>query len=75
MGFCLPVLIKIMVESFPVIRGTAGALQYFARFGGATVAPVLTGFLNDSLGLPAGFGSAAVFIFIGWFIGLFAIKD
>ncbi len=74
MGFCLPVLIKIMVESFPVIRGTAGALQYFARFGGATVAPVLTGYLNDSIGLSAGFGSAALFIFLGWLIGLITIK-
>ncbi len=75
MGFCLPVLIKIMVEHFPVIRGTAGALQYFARFAGSTFAPVVTGYLADSLGLPFGFGSAAVIIGLGWLVGILVIAD
>lgn len=75
MGFCLPVLIKIMVEYFSAIRGTAGALQYFARFAGSTVAPVLTGYLTDTYGLGAGFGSAAAIIGIGWVLGLMVVAD
>lgn len=75
MGFCLPVLIKIMVEYFPIIRGTAGALQYFARFAGSTFAPVLTGYLNDTRGVSYGFGSAAVIIGLGWLIAILVVSD
>jgi len=75
MGFCLPVLIKIMVEFFPVIRGTAGALQYFSRFAGSTLAPVLTGYLNDARGTPFGFGSAAVVIGLAWLIAVLVVSD
>ena len=75
MGLCLPVLIKLMVEYFPLIRGTAGALQYFARFIGSALAPTLTGYLNDSRGLPYGIGSAAVLIALGWLLSIFVVRD
>jgi predicted MFS family arabinose efflux permease len=74
-GICLPVQIKVMVEYFPVMRGTAGSLLYAARFLGAAIAPVLTGYLADQLGLPAGFGSATILLASGALITFMVISD
>lgn len=74
-GFGLPALLKIMVDFFPEMRGTAGAMQVFARFFGATLAPALTSYLADSVGLAAGFGSAAAILAVGGLLGFFTISD
>lgn len=74
-GFGLPALLKIMVDFFPEIRGTAGAMQVFARFFGATLAPALTSYLADSVDLAAGFGSAAAILAVGGLLGFFTISD
>lgn len=74
-GICLPVQIKVMVEYFPVMRGTAGSLLYAARFLGAAIAPVLTGYLADQLSLPAGFGSATILLASGALVTFIVISD
>ncbi len=74
-GFCLPVQIKVMVEHFPSIRATAGALLYAARFLGATIAPVLTGYLADRVGLMAGFASATLLLACGALVAFMTISD
>ena len=73
-GFSLPVQIKVMVEHFPVIRGTAGALLYFTRFTGATLAPVLVGWLSDAYGLPVSFGSMVILLALGTLVGYFTLR-
>jgi predicted MFS family arabinose efflux permease len=75
LGICLPVQIKVMVGYFPVMRGSAGSLLYFARFLGATVAPVLVGYLADNISLPAGFGSATILLAIGALFTFMVISD
>jgi MFS family permease len=75
LGICLPVQIKVMVGYFPVMRASAGSLLYFARFLGATVAPVLVGYLADNISLPAGFGSATIFLAIGALFTFMVISD
>ncbi len=74
-GFGLPVQIKVMVEHFSTIRGTAGAMQYSARFLGSTLAPVLTGYLGEQFGLPAGFGSASVLLAVGAVLAFLLVHD
>jgi sugar phosphate permease len=74
-GICLPVQIKVMVGYFSIMRGSAGSLLYFARFLGATVAPVLVGYLADNISLTAGFGSATILLAIGVLFTFMVISD
>lgn len=74
-GICLPVQIKVMVGYFSLMRGSAGSLLYFARFLGATVAPVLTGYLADNVNLSAGFGSATILLVVGALFTFMVISD
>lgn len=70
-GLALPPQLKIMVDHFPYIRGTASGILIFGRFIGASVAPVLCGYLADRYGLAAGFSSAGVLFAIGVVLTLF----
>jgi predicted MFS family arabinose efflux permease len=74
-GICLPVQIKVMIGYFSIMRGSAGSLLYFARFLGATVAPVLVGYLADNTSLTAGFGSATILLAIGVLFTFMVISD
>ncbi len=74
-GFGTPAQLTIMVEFFPNLRGTAGALQFFARFLGSAVAPILAGVLVDQIGLSAGFAGAALFLSFGVLIGFLTITN
>jgi DHA1 family bicyclomycin/chloramphenicol resistance-like MFS transporter len=74
-GFCLPVQLKIMVDHFPSIRGTANGLLIFFRFMGASMAPIITGYLADKYSLTAGFGSAAILLSIGAVMTILLITD
>jgi MFS family permease len=74
-GFGFPAQLNIMVDYFPAIRGTAGALQFFARFVGTTIAPILAGYLADHLGLPAGYGFATAMLALGAAFAFFTIAD
>lgn len=74
-GFGLPALLKIMVDYFPAIRGTASAMQVFARFIGATLAPALASYLADNVDLAAGFGSAALILALSGLWGYFSLSD
>ena len=59
-GFTLPSQLKIVVDRFPEIRGTASGFSIFARFIGATLAPVISGILADRAGVAVGFGFASL---------------
>ena len=73
-GFGFAAQLNIMVDYFPVMRGTAGALQFFARFVGSTIAPLLAGYLADSrLGLPSGYGLATALLGAGVVIAYFTV--
>jgi MFS transporter, DHA1 family, multidrug resistance protein len=74
-GFGFPAQLNIMVDYFPAIRGTAGALQFFARFVGTTIAPILAGYLADHLGLPTGYGFATVMLALGAAFAFFTIAN
>ena len=74
-GYGFPAQLNIMVDYFPVIRGTAGALQFFGRFIGTTIAPILGGVLTDSFGLPSGFGSATIFLTLGALVAYFTVSN
>ncbi len=74
-GFGFPAQLNIMVDNFPVMRGTAGALQFFARFVGTTVAPILAGYLADGFGLPAGYGAATLLLGLGAVFAFFTIAN
>lgn len=74
-GFGFPAQLNIMVDYFPTIRGTAGALQFFARFVGTTIAPLLAGYLADHLGLPTGYGFATAVLALGAAFAFFTIAD
>ena len=74
-GFCLPAQLKIMVDHFPSIRGTANGLLIFSRFMGASMAPVITGYLADKYSVTAGFGSAAILLSIGAVLTILLITD
>jgi predicted MFS family arabinose efflux permease len=74
-GLGFPAQLNIMVDYFPAIRGTAGALQFFARFVGSTIAPILAGYLADRFGLPAGYGFATASLALGAGFAFFTIAD
>ena len=74
-GFSLPAQLKIMVDYFPSQRGTASGLSLTFRFLGATLSPVVTGYLADTYSLTAGYGSAALLLTIGAVISILTIKE
>lgn len=74
-GFCLPAQLKIMVDYFPALRGTASGLSMFFRFLGATFSPVVAGYLADTFSLSAGYASAAVLLAVGAVISVIMIKE
>ena len=74
-GFGFPAQLNIIVDNFRAMRGTAGALQFFARFVGTTVAPILAGTLADGFGLPAGYGAATLLLGLGAVIAFFTIAN
>lgn len=74
-GFGFGPQLAIMVDFFPAQRGTAGALQYFARFAGTTLAPSLGGFFTDQFNVSVGFGFAAALLFVGALIAFATIRD
>lgn len=74
-GFSLPAQLKIMVDYFPSLRGTASGLSLTFRFIGATLSPVVTGYLADSSGLTAGYGSAVLLLTVGAVISILTIKE
>jgi MFS family permease len=74
-GFCLPAQLKIMVDHFPSIRGTANGLMIFFRFMGASMAPAITGYLADKFSVTAGFGSTAILLSIGAVVTILLITD
>ena len=72
-GYGFAAQLNIMVDYFPAMRGTAGALQFFARFIGTTIAPILAGYLADSVGLASGFGLATVLLALSALIAYFTV--
>jgi len=74
-GYGFAAQLNIMVDYFPAMRGTAGALQFFARFIGTTIAPTLAGYLADRFGLPSGFGLTVALLGIGAGIAYFTVSD
>lgn len=74
-GFGFAAQLNIMVDYFPAMRGTAGALQFFARFIGTTIAPLAAGYLADHMGLPSGYGLAAGLLAVGAVIGYLTISN
>jgi len=74
-GYGFAAQLNIMVDYFPAMRGTAGALQFFARFIGTTIAPTLAGYLADRLGLPSGYGLATTVLALGALIAYFTISN
>jgi len=74
-GYGFAAQLNIMVDYFPAMRGTAGALQFFARFIGTTIAPILAGYLADSVGLASGFGLATVLLALSALIAYFTVLN
>jgi predicted MFS family arabinose efflux permease len=74
-GYGFAAQLNIMVDYFPAIRGTAGALQFFARFIGTTIAPLLAGYLADWLGLPSGYALATALLALGALIAYFTVSN
>jgi predicted MFS family arabinose efflux permease len=74
-GYGFAAQLNIMVDYFPAMRGTAGALQFFARFIGTTIAPLLAGYLADGLDLPSGYGLATVLLVVGAMIAYFTVSN
>jgi len=74
-GFGFAAQLNIMVDYFPAMRGTAGALQFFARFIGTTLAPLTAGYLTDGLGVPSGYGLATGLLALGAVIAYFTISN
>jgi MFS family permease len=74
-GYGFAAQLNIMVDYFPAMRGTAGALQFFARFIGTTIAPLAAGSLTDGLGLPSGYALATVLLLVGAVIAYFTIAN
>lgn len=64
-GLSLPPQLKIVVDHFPDIRGTASGILIFGRFIGATIAPVACGYLVDRYSLASGFSSASILFAVG----------
>lgn len=74
-GFGFAAQLNIMVDYFPAMRGTAGALQFFARFIGTTIAPLLAGAFADSLGLTSGYALATALLAVGGGIAYLTISN
>lgn len=74
-GYGFAAQLNIMVDYFPAMRGTAGALQFFARFIGTTIAPLMAGYLTDSLGLSSGYGFATALLALGAVIAYFTVTN
>jgi MFS family permease len=74
-GYGFAAQLSIMVDYFPTMRGTAGALQFFARFVGTTIAPILAGALADSIGIPSGYGLATLLLALSAVIAYFTISN
>ena len=74
-GYGFAAQLSIMVDYFPAMRGTAGALQFFARFIGTTIAPILGGYLADRFGVPSGYGLATGFLALSALIAYFTIAN
>ena len=74
-GYGFAAQLNIMVDYFPAMRGTAGALQFFARFIGTTIAPTAAGYFADRFGLPSGYGLAAAWLALGGVIAYFTISN
>ncbi|HSO11243.1 MAG TPA: MFS transporter [Anaerolineales bacterium] len=74
-GYGFAAQLNIMVDYFPAMRGTAGALQFFARFIGTTIAPLTAGYLTDSLGLSSGYGFATALLALGAVIAYFTVTN
>jgi len=74
-GYGFAAQLNIMVDYFPAMRGTAGALQFFARFIGTTLAPLLAGYFADRLGLPSGYGLATTLLALGAMIAYFTVSN
>jgi DHA1 family bicyclomycin/chloramphenicol resistance-like MFS transporter len=74
-GYGFAAQLNIMVDYFPTMRGTAGALQFFARFIGTTIAPLLAGYLADWLGPPSGYGLATALLALGALIAYFTVSN
>ena len=74
-GYGFAAQLNIMVDYFPAMRGTAGALQFFARFVGTTIAPLLAGYLADWLGLPSGYALATALLALGALIAYFTVSN
>ena len=62
-------------NDFPSLRGTASGVSISFRFLGATLSPVVTGYLADTFSLTAGYGSAAILLAAGAVISIFTIKE
>jgi predicted MFS family arabinose efflux permease len=74
-GYGFAAQLNIMVDYFPAMRGTAGALQFFARFAGTTIAPTLAGYLADRFGLPSGYGLATMLLAVGAVIAYWTVSN
>ena len=74
-GYGFAAQLNIMVDYFPAMRGTAGALQFFARFIGTTIAPLLAGYLADRLSLSSGYGLATASLALGAVIAYFTVSN
>jgi DHA1 family bicyclomycin/chloramphenicol resistance-like MFS transporter len=74
-GYGFAAQLSIMVDYFPAIRGTAGALQFFARFIGTTIAPILGGYLADHAGVTSGYGLATILLALSACIAYFTISN
>lgn len=74
-GYGFAAQLNIMVDYFPAMRGTAGALQFFARFIGTTIAPIVAGYLADRLSLTSGYVLATGLLALSAVIAYFTILD
>ena len=74
-GFGFAAQLNIMVDNFPAMRGTAGALQFFARFIGTTLGPLMAGYLADRAGVPSGYGLATGVLAVGAVIAYFTVSN
>jgi DHA1 family bicyclomycin/chloramphenicol resistance-like MFS transporter len=74
-GYGFAAQLSIMVDYFPAMRGTAGALQFFARFVGTTIAPILAGYLADRYSVTSGYALATVLLAVSAVIAYFTISN
>jgi predicted MFS family arabinose efflux permease len=74
-GYGFAAQLSIMVDYFPAMRGTAGALQFFARFAGTTIAPILAGYLADRFDVTSGYGLATVLLALSAVIAYFTVSN